>query len=90
LVWLTFPRAKAALNARHLREMEHEAAGRRGRVRDALTQFDEDGIIVLCSQPELLELIRTFQWRQLFWGPARRRNAECALLVFGHAPYDSY
>jgi hypothetical protein len=88
LVWCTFPRAKAALNARHVLEMEREPRGRRGSVRDALTQFDEDGVIVLCSAPELLELIRAFQWKELFW---RRREdvlQQMRFLVFGHALYE--
>ena len=49
LIWLAFPQAKAAMNRRH-----HEALlaaratgeDRRGSVRDALTQFDECGVIV--------------------------------------------
>jgi hypothetical protein len=88
LVWCTFPRAKAALNARHVLEMEREPPGRRGSVRDALTQFDEDGVIVLCSAPELLELIRAFRWKELFW---RRREdvlQHMRFLVFGHALYE--
>lgn len=88
LVWCTFPRAKGVLNARHVLAMERELPGRRGRVRDALTQFDEDGVIVLCSAPELLGLMRAFQWKELFW---RRREAvlqHMRFLVFGHALYE--
>jgi hypothetical protein len=88
LVWCTFPRAKAALNARHVLEIERESRGRRGRVRDALTQFDEDGIVVLCSEPELLELVYTFQWKELFWSRREEVLRHMRFLVFGHALYE--
>jgi hypothetical protein len=35
----------------------------RGTIRDALTHFDECGIVVLSSQPDLLELLRGFEWK---------------------------
>ena len=42
------------------------AAGR-GANRDAMTHFDECGIVVAGHRPELFELIRQFRWRELFW-----------------------
>jgi len=88
LVWCVFPRAKAALNRRHVVEMERESPGRRGRARDALTQFDEDGVIVLSSAPELLELIRAFQWKTLFWDRRAEALEHMLFVVFGHALYE--
>jgi DUF3025 family protein len=88
LVWCVFPRAKAALNGRHVIEMEHESCGRRGRARDALTQFDEDGMIVLASAPELLELMRAFKWKELFWERRTEALGHMRFLVFGHALYE--
>jgi hypothetical protein len=88
LVWLAFPRSKAALNARHVREMAREAPGRRGRARDALTLFDEGGLIVASAGGDLLQLVRDFRWKALFW----QRRAELAqrmrFFVFGHALYE--
>ena len=52
LVWLTFPAAKAALNQRHYRELERQRASgarNRGAAQDALTLFDEGGVIVAAS-----------------------------------------
>jgi hypothetical protein len=85
LVWIAFPRTKAALNARHVREMQREVGGRRGAVRDALTQFDEDGLIVLARAPALLALIREFKWKELFWGRRRQLTRDAAFFAFGHA-----
>jgi len=84
LAWLAFPRVKATLNARHAARIPHER-GRRGPLRDLLTIFDEGGAIVAFSEPALVELIRGFRWRELFW--TRRTDVVRALrfVVVGHA-----
>jgi hypothetical protein len=87
LVWLSFPRTKIAVSAAHMRAMQAPGE-RRSTIRDALTHFDECGIAVLSSQPDLLELLRAFQWRQLF---VERRDdvIRCMrFVIFGHAIYE--
>ena len=91
LVWLAFPRAKAALNARHYRSLqEQRAAGRanRGPVQDALTLFDEGGVVVASCDASLLALIRGFRWKELFWTGRGRLAGRIAFTVFGHALYE--
>jgi hypothetical protein len=89
LVWLTFPRTKAALNARHIGAREAGDANRaRGRLGDALTHFDECGTIVACSEPSLMEMLRRHEWRGLFWDHRRRVIESMGFFVFGHASYD--
>ncbi len=87
LVWLTFPRTKIAVSARHVQAMA-PAGAVRGSERDALTHFDECGIAVFSAQPELLDLLRAFQWKALF--VERRAEVERAMrfVVFGHATYE--
>ena len=91
LVWLTFPRAKAALNQRHYHELECQLASgapNRGPVQDALTLFDEGGVIVASADAELSRLLADFEWRELFW---RRRAAAVQatrFYLFGHALYE--
>ncbi|MDA0189632.1 MAG: DUF3025 domain-containing protein, partial [Proteobacteria bacterium] len=84
LVWLTYPASKAALNAAH-REAQASAPDGRGRRRDALTHFDECGIVLVASEAPLLGLVRDFAWKSLFV----ERRAECGTrlrcFVFGHA-----
>lgn len=87
LVWLAFPRAKSALNARHIREMKAESNGVRGRVRDALTILDEDGVIVATPQPDLLDLVRRAMWKELFWRRRPEVVAGMRFFAFGHALY---
>lgn len=84
LAWLAFPRTKARINALHAAEIPRES-GRRGPLRDLLTVFDEGGAIVQCADAELLGLLRSFEWKQLFW---ERRDAVLAgmrVVVLGHA-----
>lgn len=85
LAWATYPRTKAAINARHVRELAVQAGTQRSRVRDALTGFDEDGVVVASSDPALLALVRGFRWKALFW--ERREAFERCIRVFviGHA-----
>jgi hypothetical protein len=91
LVWLTFPRAKAALNARHyraLQEQGHGDGGNRGPLQDALTLFDEGGVIVAACDGRLLDLVRAFQWKELFWRERARIMRRMRFIVFGHALYE--
>ncbi len=89
LVWLAFPRAKAALNARHARAMAEMPGEGRGTVRDAMTHFDECGLVVVSADPSLLQLIRDFQWTELFWQRRAELASAMAFYVFGHATYES-
>jgi Protein of unknown function (DUF3025) len=91
LVWLTFPLAKAALNQRHYEALREQlAAGRanRGPAQDALTLFDEGGVIVASSDDELLECLRDWRWKDLFWGNRARLSARMHFRLFGHAVYE--
>ena len=87
LVWLAFPQTKIAVSAAHMRAMAAPGE-RRGDVRDALTHFDECGIVVLSAKPELLDLLRDFQWKKLF--VERRGDVESSMrfVIFGHATYE--
>ena len=83
LAWLSFPRTKARINALHAAEIPREGA-RRGRKRDMLTIFDEGGAIVQ-GEPELMELIRNFEWHELFWKRRARVLESMRFIVLGHA-----
>jgi hypothetical protein len=91
LVWLTFPRSKAALNRRHFlaaSESEKKGEKNRGPVQDALTLFDEGGVIVAYSDTHLAELLRAFQWKALFWERRRELISAMKFYLFGHALYE--
>jgi hypothetical protein len=99
LVWLTFPKTKAVLNARHYDAlMEEKALGKtaRGSVRDVNTLFDESGVIVAYSDGnsdarsgvELAALLRDFQWKELFWLRRAQVRASMGFYLFGHGLYE--
>jgi hypothetical protein len=91
LVWLTFPRAKSALNARHheaLLTRQASGAGNRGPLQDTLTLFDEGGVIIAASDPDLLRLVETFAWKELFWSARARVRCSMCFVLFGHALYE--
>src|SRR5262249_464863 len=91
LAWIAFPRAKAAINAQHaaiLAERGEAEARRRGPERDALTLFDEGGVIIACSEPQLTRLIVDFEWKELFWRRRAELQAKMRFFAFGHALYE--
>jgi DUF3025 family protein len=89
LVWLTFPRAKAALNARHYQALQQRGrGGNRGPLQDALTLFDEGGVIVAARDTHLLELVQAFQWKELFWHNRVQVMSCMRFFLFGHALYE--
>lgn len=91
LVWLAYPKAKAALSAAHCRAgCQTWAPGMpRGTCRDGLTHFDECGLVVVSDDAELLDLIRDFQWKALFVGRRGDLARHLRWFVFGHATLDA-
>jgi hypothetical protein len=99
LVWLTFPRTKAMLNARHYDALIEERAsgkGERSAVRDVNTLFDESGVIVVYadtnadanSGADLVALLRDHQWKELFWRRRGQASAWMGFHIFGHGLYE--
>jgi hypothetical protein len=91
LVWLTFPRTKAVLNARHYHALlEERASGHTGRgaVRDVNTLLDESGVIVVYADNELAGLLRNFAWKELFWQRREQVRAGMGFYLFGHGLYE--
>ena len=91
LVWLTFPKTKAALNARHYHALiEERASGhtRRGAVRDVNTLLDESGVIVVYADAELAALLRNFKWKELFWQRREQLRTGMGFYLFGHGLYE--
>lgn len=93
LVWLTFPKAKAAINARHYAALTnlttaHETSSQRGAVRDTNTLLDESGVIVVYADAELAGLLRNFSWRELFWQRREKVKSRMGFYVFGHGLYE--
>jgi hypothetical protein len=91
LAWITYPRAKAAINAQHvalLAERGESEARHRGPERDALTLFDEGGVAVVSTDPEIFRLIVDFEWKTLFWHRRAGLDRHARFLAFGHALFE--
>lgn len=84
LAWLAFPLTKARINAMHAAAIPRER-GRRGRLRDLLTIFDEGGAIVQSDDAHLISLLEGFEWKKLFWENRERVVRSMRIVVFGHA-----
>ncbi|HKO88871.1 MAG TPA: DUF3025 domain-containing protein [Burkholderiales bacterium] len=86
--WLSFPRAKALLNRLHVEALAEEEGGGRSKQRDVLTLFDESGMVVLCADATLAQLLRGFQWAELFWQRRDAVRSHMRFHVFGHALHE--
>ncbi len=88
LVWMSFPKAKSFLNRLHVREMKKEEDGRRGKMRDIATLFDESGVIVASSNPSLSNMLKRFEWKSLFLDNRKKVMEEMRFYIFGHGLYE--
>ncbi len=91
LVWITFPQAKAALNQIHFNALQcalKDGQKQRGPLRDAATLFDESGVVVVCSDKALTDLLRNHEWKKLFWEQREAVLSSMRFFVFGHGLYE--
>jgi len=90
LAWCRFPRTKAAMNALHYGQLDRGYTSGRGPLRDALTLFDECGVVVAGSHSEALDALARHDWDAAFlryredWGSAMQ------VRVCGHAILEKF
>jgi hypothetical protein len=92
LIWFAFPRTKAVLNRRHvaaLNDARKHGSAARGRLRDALTQFDECGVVVAGTCPDLWSGLCAHRWREVFVERRAELMDRTRFIVFGHASHDA-
>ncbi len=93
LTWFMFPKTKAVINAIHIpaaqvRIENNKDLGRRSPIENMLSLFDEGGAVILCSDDSMLQLIRDFNWKELFWHRRDELETKLKLVTFGHALYE--
>ncbi|MDH5395826.1 MAG: DUF3025 domain-containing protein, partial [Gammaproteobacteria bacterium] len=93
LTWFMFPKTKAVINSIHIpaaqSRIENDSdLGRRSRIENMLSLFDEGGAVILCSDESMLQLIRDFQWKPLFWQRRDELAEKLKLVTFGHALFE--
>lgn len=87
LVWARYPVLKAALNARQCLHIARNGTQRRDSAQQALTQFDESGVIVRVRDAALIQAWDRHDWSTFFQGQAEhwRRGDLAVAAVVGHA-----
>jgi hypothetical protein len=87
MVWVRHPAIKHALNLQQCRHIAQMGPGERNRAQQALTQFDETGVIVRVRDSRLLDAWDMHEWPGLFHTHAAQwRNGDIAVAaVIGHA-----
>ncbi|MCK5639976.1 MAG: DUF3025 domain-containing protein [Gammaproteobacteria bacterium] len=93
LTWIMFPKTKAIINSIHIpharaRITQGGDIGARSPIENMLSLFDEGGAVIISSDPSLLELIREFRWKELFWERRTELASKFRCITFGHAMYE--
>jgi hypothetical protein len=94
LVWLTFPKIKAQLNALQAAEIAKSVASsagikghpaKRGRLRDAATIFDENAALLVVHDTNLVSALRAHRWQEVFLTRRQDFERHAEVWLFGHA-----
>ena len=85
---MRFPLIKTAMNCLHYQAGAKLNRGSRGQLRDALTLFDECGVIVFSDRPELLKALAERRWSPAFLSDDF--SASVLLSICGHAMLEKY
>ncbi len=89
MVWLQFPKTKSVINALHVKEIGQQGEKRnRTRKRDALTLFDESGVIFVSSDDQIVEALIDHEWKELFWKKRDEWRRSISVFIFGHGLYE--
>jgi Protein of unknown function (DUF3025) len=84
LCWLRFPQAKSRLNFLQAQEIASQGvSATRGSLRDALTLFDEN-VLLLQASDNLWRALQLRDWAKLF-GELRDEWQSAHIVIFGHA-----
>jgi hypothetical protein len=89
LVWMHYPALKASMNELHHRAMQEQTPGR-GKQRDALTLFDECGVIIVSHETRFLDAVSNRNWKDTFDGGSDRWRSHYRVFVTGHAMLEKF
>lgn len=93
LTWFIFPKTKAVINAIHIPQAKERITqggelGRRSPIENMLSLFDEGGCVLVASDSTLLDHVREFDWKTLFWERRGELEGQFHCITFGHAMYE--
>ena len=90
--WCLFPKTKALINKLHYDDIKAFGTQQRTKLRNALTLFDECGVVLVSKNSELLNMLAEHQWceamieKRELWHLAAESGV--AVYQFGHANYE--
>jgi len=97
LSWRLFPLSKSALVERHFfcaeqrwRDLDRGAVepGRRSQQENLLSLWDEGGLLIVSDSDEIAQMLRQFQWRELFVAYRHQLRDHLRVIVFGHGLFE--
>ena len=86
MAWVLFPAAKRAINDMHV--ADGSFAGQRSARRDALTLFDECGVVLATTDETFRDVHRAHRWQEMFWRRRERWGRDIRAMIFGHGLYE--
>lgn len=87
-IWLVFPKTKQLLNRIHIEEIALHGLKKRSKCRDAVTLFDECGVVMAICESQIQGSLRSHQWHQNFWLDRHQWGKDRQGFIFGHANYE--
>ncbi|NKC18738.1 DUF3025 domain-containing protein [Pseudoalteromonas sp. S4498] len=88
LIWCLFPKTKALLNALHIEEIAQFGLKQRSKKRNALTLFDECGLVLAIDDDKWRDAFKSHQWQNVFYDNRSEWQQNLKPFVFGHANYE--
>lgn len=92
LTWCLFPQTKAKLNELHYKDIQAHGKTERTVQRNALTLFDECGVVLVTNNQEIVEALRGHDWHTAFIKNRDKWHNDAAdgiaAYQFGHANYE--
>ncbi|MCB6183414.1 DUF3025 domain-containing protein [Leeia sp. TBRC 13508] len=86
LCWFRFPNSKSIMNAMHAKSEDTISA--RGKMRDALTLFDECGIVIEVADDTWKTRLQSHDWKGVWWVDRQTSEAEVEYTLFGHSEFE--
>ena len=90
LVWCRFTRLKSAMNAAHCAQISSRYVPNRGPQRDALTLFDESGVMVVSTSKSFLNALAARDWNEVFLQQTSLWHEKVLVFVCGHALLEKF
>jgi hypothetical protein len=84
LIWMLYPQTKVTISTLHGADLQQYGKPRTPQ-RDALTLFDEHGVVVAATRRTLLQHALDFDWQRLFWQEHSAWGQDLACFMVGHA-----